>query len=109
MAGSDVPNQILTVLVLTYNEEKHPGRCRESVCDLVDRLVVVDSGSSDGTLAIAHIHGATVLSCAWTTHADRINGALDQLGHGTARLMRLDADEYVDSVLHRRIRNIMDS
>lgn len=86
---------LLTVVILTKNEELHIERALSSVRGIADRTIVVDSGSTDRTLELARAMGATVLSNRWTNHATQFNWALDQLPADTQWVMRLDADEYV--------------
>ena len=50
---------MLTVTVVTLNEESNLRRCLASVGDLVSEMIVVDSGSTDGTKAVAEEFGAT--------------------------------------------------
>ncbi|TME32602.1 MAG: glycosyltransferase [Chloroflexi bacterium] len=52
----------LAVVILTYNEELNLPACLESLEGLDCDLVVVDSASTDRTVAIARQHGARVLS-----------------------------------------------
>ena len=40
----------ITAIILTKNEELNIRRCMESIIGLADRIVVVDSGSTDRTL-----------------------------------------------------------
>ena len=85
----------LTVLVLTRDEAQHIERCVASVAGLAARIVVVDSGSTDATVALAKTAGAEVYANPWVNHAAQINWALDHCGIDTPWTMRLDADEVV--------------
>ena len=84
----------ITVIVLTFNEELHLARCLRGVMPWVERVVVVDSFSSDRTLAIAQAHGAEVLQNRWQNYARQFQWALDHVRIETPWVMRLDADEY---------------
>lgn len=53
--------KLISVVINTYNAEKHLGRVLESVKDF-DEVLVVDNESSDRTVEIARSHGATVLT-----------------------------------------------
>ncbi len=90
----------LTVIILTLNEHVHIRRCIESVQGLAQRVVVVDSGSTDDTVQIARSLGATVLEHPFINHAMQLNWALDHAPIETDWVMRLDADEYPDDALH---------
>lgn len=93
-------NASLMVIVLTLNEHLHIRRCIESVQGLAQRVVVVDSGSTDDTVQIARSLGATVLEHPFVNHAKQLNWALDHAPIDTEWVMRLDADEYPDDALH---------
>jgi glycosyltransferase involved in cell wall biosynthesis len=101
MAGSD---RLVTVLILTYNEEKHLGRAIESVRSFARQVIVVDSHSTDRTVQIARGLGATVLQNRWeNSHARQVNWGLDHGPIAGQWVMRLDADEYVAPELAREI------
>lgn len=86
----------LTIVILTQDEARHLGRCLASVAGLHARILVVDSGSTDTTIAIAEAAGARVLRHHWVNYARQFNWALDHGGIDTPWTMRLDADEVVD-------------
>ena len=94
----------LTVVILTKNEERHIVRAIASVAPLADRIVVVDSGSTDRTVELARDGGAEVLIHPFVTHAQQFNWALDQLPADTDWVFRLDADEVVTDSLASEIR-----
>jgi glycosyltransferase involved in cell wall biosynthesis len=87
--------QRLSLCMIVRNEEKRLGRCLASAMPWVGEAIVVDTGSTDGTIAIAEAAGARVLRFAW-----RDDFALAR-NHALAAATRewvlvLDADE----VLH---------
>lgn len=86
---------MITVIILAFNEEVHIARALNSVAEIAQRVVVVDSGSTDETCKIAADLGAEVLQNPWTNHATQFNWALDQLKADTNWILRLDADEIV--------------
>lgn len=85
----------ITAIVLTYNEERHLRRCLKSLSEIGATTVVVDSFSTDETLAIAQRHGVAVLQHQFLNHASQFNWALEQIGSGAGWVLRLDADEYL--------------
>lgn len=85
----------LTVVVLTFNEERHIARCINSVRAFADRIVVVDSFSSDATVSLARENGAEVLQNPWKNYSVQLNWALDHIEISSKWIMRLDADEVV--------------
>lgn len=86
----------VTLLVLTYNEERHIKRCLDSVRDLVEEMIVVDSYSSDKTVEIAKAAGARVLQNQWPgSQSLQLNWALPRMAQASKWILRLDADEYL--------------
>lgn len=85
----------ICAIILTLNEEIHISRAIESLTGFATSIYVVDSGSSDRTVGIAKSLGAKVLSHPFTTHADQLNWALENIDTGADWILRLDADEYL--------------
>ena len=93
----------LTVVILTRDEALHITRVISSVRAVADRVVVVDSGSTDATVEIARSMGAEVLVHPFVTQARQFNWALEQLPEDTDWIFRLDADEDVSPELARSL------
>jgi glycosyltransferase involved in cell wall biosynthesis len=86
---ADALSQV-TPLILTFNEEANIGRTLTGLA-WARRIVVVDSGSSDGTLDILSAHpNVVVLQRRFDTHATQWNFGLDQILDGW--VLSLDAD-----------------
>lgn len=102
-ANASALPSLLTVVILTFNEQLHIRRCIESVRDLAQHVVVVDSGSTDETVAMAQSLGAVVLCNPFINQALQLNWVLDNAPIDTDWVMRLDADEYVDDTLRAAI------
>jgi Tfp pilus assembly protein PilF len=82
----------LSVCLIVKNEEKFLGRCLDSVRGLASQIVVVDTGSTDRTAAIAREHGAEAHEFAWTDDFSAARNAA--LEHATGDwVLMLDADE----------------
>lgn len=81
--------------MIVKNEEKVLQRCLDSVCGVVDEIVIVDTGSTDSTKEIALKYTNKVYDFEWTnSFADARNFAQQQ---ATGEwILVLDADEYVD-------------
>lgn len=95
----------LTVGVLTMNESERIAACLESAA-FADQLVVVDSGSSDDTVAIARAHGAEVhVHADWQGFAVQRNRLL-QYVRGDY-IFFLDADEVMDAAFQRELQAIV--
>ena len=83
---------MFSVLVLTLNEERNLPRCLASVAGC-DDLVVLDSGSTDGTVAIAHAAGARVFTRPFDNFAGQRNYAQRTIAFHHPWVFHLDADE----------------
>jgi glycosyltransferase involved in cell wall biosynthesis len=81
----------LTAIVLTLNEATHLPDCLASLRSLTDRIIVLDSGSTDGTRAIAESSGATIVTRPFDGYANQRNAALDLAD--SEWVVFLDADE----------------
>ena len=96
----------ITVIILTKDEELHISRCLERLRPLeAERIVIVDSESTDGTCRIAGEMGAEVVVHPWPgNQAAQFNWALDALDIRSEWVLRLDADEYLSPELTEEIR-----
>lgn len=84
----------ITGCVIAKDEEKNLGKCLESMRELVDQLVVVDTGSQDRTIEIAGNYNADIHSFAWADDFSQArNYALEQAVGDW--IIFLDADEYI--------------
>ena len=86
----------ITAIILAGNEEIHIARCLSRIMPLVERVVVIDSFSSDRTVEIARSMGAEVLQHAWKNYSDQFQWGLDNAKPTTAWVLRLDSDEYLE-------------
>jgi len=84
-------------LILSLDEELHIARCIESLKEQCASVTVIDSGSSDATIAIARELGASVWTNRWVNHATQMNFAIDALAGKDGWLLRIDADEVLDA------------
>ena len=95
----------LSVCIITLNEEANLGRTLQSIRGIAQEIVVVDSGSTDATLAIAREHGAKVYEEPWKGFAAQKNSALAK---ATGEwILSLDADEEVSLELAASIRALL--
>lgn len=97
----------LTIGILTLNEAHRIASCIESA-SFADQILVVDSGSSDDTVAIARSKGAEVFSYPdWQGFAVQRNRLLD---HATGDyIFFLDADEQLSPGAQAEIQRILSS
>ncbi len=82
----------LSLCLIAKNEEAFLPGCLQSVAGVVDQIVVADTGSTDGTVAIAEAAGAQVVHHVWTDDFSAARNAA--LGAATGDwVLVLDADE----------------
>lgn len=85
----------LSLLMLCRDEEDYIARALESVKDVVDEMVVVDTGSRDRTKSIARNFGAKIVEYPWNDHFGEARNA--GLEHITGDyVLWMDADEFID-------------
>jgi len=90
----------LTAVILTKNEEKKLPQCLKSL-SFVDRIIVIDDGSTDGTVALAEKYGAQIWQRRLDDFSSQRNFALDQVK--TEWVLFIDADEEVSLPLAQEI------
>lgn len=86
----------ISVIILTFNEEKHIKRCIDNLAEISSNIFVVDSLSTDNTCQIAEQCGASIFRNKWPgNQAKQFNWALENLSINSEWILRLDADEYL--------------
>ena len=55
----------ISLCMIVKNEEKVLGRCLDSAKDITDEIIIVDTGSTDGTKEIARRYGAKIFDQKW--------------------------------------------
>ena len=104
-ATADIPAPVphkISVFIIARNEADRIGVTIRAVRDLTDDLVVVDSGSTDGTQDLAASLGARVIHNDWPGYGPQKRFAEEQCRH--IWLLNLDADEVVPETLAAEIR-----
>ncbi len=102
----NVPARV-SLAVVSLNEERNLRRCLESVRGLCDEIVVVDSGSADGTETVARDFGAVWAYREWDSFHGQKNAAL-----GLCRgewVLSLDCDEALSAALRDEISAFLES
>jgi glycosyltransferase involved in cell wall biosynthesis len=96
----------LSAIVITRNEAHNLHDCLQSMRGLVDEIIVVDSQSTDATVAIAQQHGAKVAQPVdWPGFGPQKNRALDM---ATCEwVFSIDADERVTPDLAAEIKQVL--
>ena len=89
----------ITPVLLTYNEEQNIRRTLSRL-DWAKDIVVVDSGSTDGTLAVlASFPNVRVFKHSFDSHANQWRYAVEETQIATDWILRLDADYQVSDAL----------
>jgi glycosyltransferase involved in cell wall biosynthesis len=94
----------LSVVVITFNEEKNIGRCIDSVLPVADEVVVIDSLSADRTKEICLERGVTFIEQPFLGYVEQKNFALDRAAND--HVLSLDADECLSEPLRDRVAGI---
>jgi glycosyltransferase involved in cell wall biosynthesis len=92
---------LLSVVIITLNEERNIGRCLASVKDIADEIVVVDSLSTDRTEEICKTFGAAVYRRPWDDYSSARNFGAAKAKHDL--ILALDADEELSPELRHSI------
>jgi glycosyltransferase involved in cell wall biosynthesis len=95
----------LTCTIIAYNEADRIERAIRSVSGIADEVLVVDSGSSDGTVALCERLGARVVANAWTGYGPQKRFAEDAASHDW--ILNLDADEWLSEPLRAELRRVL--
>jgi len=101
-------NKQFSFIILTYNEEIHLPRFLASVQSLNAPVFILDSGSTDNTIAIAKEAGATILQHAFENHPKQWDYALNNFDIQTPWVICLDADHVVTPELKEHLNKFRD-
>jgi len=97
---------MISVLILTFNEEINVQQCLDSVA-WSDDVLLIDSFSADSTVALARSAGARVLQRHFLDFADQRNFGIRHGGFKYDWLLHLDADEVVTPELKDELLTIV--
>lgn len=93
----------ISLCMIVRNEENSLGRCLSSVADLMDELVIVDTGSTDRTKEIAAEYGANIYDFEWIDDfAAARNHAFAQAT--SEYILWLDADDVIEEIDRERFK-----
>lgn len=94
----------LSVFIIALNQEANIGECLASA-SFADDIVVVDTGSTDGTVEVARTYTARVINAPWQGFGPTKNYALDQATGDW--VFSLDTDERVPMALQDEIQAVV--
>jgi tetratricopeptide (TPR) repeat protein len=97
---------LLSLCTIVKNEAKNLPRCLESAREVADEMVVVDTGSTDDTVAVAERYGARVVHFSW---CDDFSAARNTaVSHARGKwILALDADETLARDARRKLRGLL--
>ncbi|MFM9994912.1 MAG: glycosyltransferase family 2 protein, partial [Phycisphaerales bacterium] len=95
----------LSVAIVCKNAAATIGRTLDSVAGLADEVVALDSGSTDGTIALLERHGARVIHTEWKGYVATKQAALEACSRPW--VLSLDSDESVEPDLRRSIEAVL--
>ncbi|MEW4372671.1 glycosyltransferase [Paenibacillus kandeliae] len=85
--------KLISLCMIVKNEEDVLARCLDSIKSIVDEIVIVDTGSTDGTRAIAEQYGANIFEFTWINDFSAAKN--EAIRHANGQwILFLDADEY---------------
>ena len=91
----------LSVVIITFNEERNIGRCLQSVNEIADEVIVVDSCSTDKTSQICQNFNISFHQETWRGYSDQKNYANSLATNNW--ILSLDADEAISEELKQSI------
>jgi glycosyltransferase involved in cell wall biosynthesis len=94
----------LSVVIIAFNEEKNILKCLNSVRDIADEIVVIDSGSTDYTVQVCEEQGCRVFHREFDLHASQKQYAVNQAKYDW--IFSIDADETISDKLKSEIKSL---
>ena len=97
----------LSVVIITFNEEKNIARCLGSIENIADDIVVVDSFSQDRTEQICSQFNVRFIKHKFEGHIEQKNWAIQQAKY--PHVLSLDADEALNEQLKSHVKRIKEN
>ena len=97
--------QQLSIVIITHNEEENILRCLDSVKNLSDEIIVIDSMSTDHTPDICREYGCRVISHEFLGYGQQKQYGTEQASNNW--ILSIDADEVVSETLRSEIRSLL--
>ncbi|WMI65622.1 glycosyltransferase family 2 protein [Aestuariibaculum sp. YM273] len=91
----------LSGVIITFNEERNIEKCLQSLVNVVDEIVVVDSFSTDSTKAICEKYNVKFVEQKFLGYIEQKNFALEQASNDY--IVSLDGDEALSETLQKSI------
>ncbi len=97
----------ISATIITLNEEDKIRQCLESLRDVADEIIVVDSLSTDNTKLICEEFGVKFIEQKWLGYSEQKNLANNIASHDW--ILSIDADEVLSEELKKSILKIKDT
>ena len=97
---------MIDVMIITFNEAANLPDCLRALQGWVHKIMVIDSGSTDGTPHIAESFGATVIHHDWEGYAKQKNWGLRNLPFESPWVLLVDADEVITPKVRQELQRI---
>ena len=98
----------ITAIILTNNEEKHLDRCINSLKNIIKRIVIIDSFSTDATLEILKNHNVEFFQKEWLNYSSQLNWGIEKANVKTKWILRIDPDELPSENFKKNIINYLE-
>lgn len=101
MQKQEIVKPLISIAIITFNEERIIEHTLNAVCNWADEIVIVDSFSTDNTISILNMYQVNLYQKEWQGYSKQKNFALSKC---TGRwILALDADEIVGDTLRDEI------
>ena len=91
----------IAAVIITFNEEKNIRRCLESIRDIADEIIIIDSYSTDNTKAICSEYKVNFIEAEWLGYSKSKNLGIKRSQF--SYILSLDADEELSEALRTQI------
>ena len=102
----DIPKIQLSLCMIVKNEEKNLSSCLESVENIVDEMIILDTGSTDNTIEIAKRFGAEIYHFKWCDDFSAARNESIKFAKGKW-ILWMDADEQFDHSSKKELNSII--
>lgn len=102
-----MPSIKISAVIIAFNEERNIARCIDSLAEIVDEVVVVDSYSTDSTRSICEAKGVKFVCHEFEGHIQQKNWAITQASY--PYVLSLDADEALSETLRASILTVKEN
>ncbi len=98
----------LSICMIVKNEEYNINRCLNSIKDIADEIVIVDTGSTDNTMDICKSYNAKIITKLWNNDFSEVRNV--SLDYATKDyILFLDADEKIPKEDIDKIKSLLNS